>query len=324
MEFPTLMDATLSVIPRGIELTSVASGTGAAPAPGVSWRTTYGVVGINAFPDLAGEGPIGLTDGLNEKGLYAGLLYQPGFCTFPSVDGVPADEQLTPTHVIAYALSTCATVAEVRAALAKVTVWQWSGSPISLAVHFRFDDSSGDGIVVEWIDGHLTVFDNPIGVMTNSPNFDWHVTNLRNYTNLRAMNPDAISINGVELVPLGQGTGMHGLPGDATPPDRFVRAAAYVASATPAADGASGELTMMHMVNNFDLVKGFAVSNDAAHELDQTLWTTISNLTDATYSVRVQSDVTFRKITLSDVDFTAATVVTRPLPAQASFPAWNL
>ena len=29
----------------------------------------------------------------------------------------------------------------------------------------------------------LDVWDNPVGVLTNSPDFNWHLTNLRNYMN---------------------------------------------------------------------------------------------------------------------------------------------
>lgn len=320
MEFPITMDAELSVIPRGITLTSGAAG-GVA---GKSWTTEHGVVGISAFPTLAGEGPIGLTDGMNEAGMYGGLLYQPGFCQFPPREGVPADQQLIPTHVIAYVLSTCTTVQEAREALAQVTVWDWDGSPVPLMVHFRFDDSSGNGIVVEWINGVLTIFENPIGVLTNSPHFDWHINNLRVYLNLEVTNPAPKTINNVELKPLGIGAGMLGLPGDATPPARFVRAAAYVATVDSGATAATAENMMLHLVNNFDLPAGFAVSSTDPYQCDQTLWSTICNSADKTLSVRMQLDHTFRTIAMKDVDFSGSSVSSIPLPAPSAFPEWKI
>ena len=320
MEFPSLLDAALSVVPRGIALASVAAGAG----PGLSWQTVHGLVGVNAFASIAAEGPIGLTDGVNEHGLYGALLYMPGFCDFGDTTDAPEDVQLIPTHVIAYALSTCTSVAQVREALTKVRVCNWVDSPVPLTVHFRFDDASGAGVVVEWQDGEMVVHDNPIGVMTNAPYFDWHITNLRNYINLQAANPAGASINGVTLDPLGVGEGMRGLPGDATPPGRFVRAAAYTATVTLSADGPHAENSMLHVINNFDLVPGFAVSDARTHETDQTQWSTISNLRDATYSLRTHGDVTFRKLALSDLDFTGTAVTTHPLPGAAGFPSWTL
>jgi len=320
MEFPSLLEASLSVIPRGITLASATY----AGAPGHSWTTSYGVVGVNAFPTMAVEGPIGMTDGLNEKGMYGGLLYMPGFCDYGDASAAPDDQQVIATHLIALILSTCATVAEAREALAAVRVVNWNGSPVSLEVHFRFDDPTGAGIVVEWQDGGMVIHDNPIGVMTNAPYFDWHTTNLRNYINLEAANPAGVTINGVGLTPLGVGEGMRGLPGDATPPGRFVRATAYVATVKPSANGAAAEQSMFHMINNFDLVPGFAKPSSATQETDETLWSTISNLSDVTYSLRTQGDVTFRKLTLAEVDFTGTAVTTHPLPAAATFPAWTL
>lgn len=32
-----------------------------------------------------------------------------------------------------------------------------------------------------------TLFENPLGVITNAPEFSWYMTNLRNYVNLSAL-----------------------------------------------------------------------------------------------------------------------------------------
>jgi choloylglycine hydrolase len=65
--------------------------------------------------------------------------------------------------------------------------------------------------------------------MTNSPNYDWHLLNLRNYSNLTPWGaPATRNIDGVSLAPFGSGSGMLGLPGDFTPPSRFIRATAFV------------------------------------------------------------------------------------------------
>ena len=80
-------------------------------------------------------------------------------------------------------------------------------------------------MVIEYVNGAAHVYDNPIGVFTNSPAFDWHITNLRNYVNLSPINVAPVKLSGKTLKGLGQGSGLLGLPGDYTPPSRFVRAA---------------------------------------------------------------------------------------------------
>ena len=81
--------------------------------------------------------------------------------------------------------------------------------------------------------GKLKIFDNPLGVMTNSPAFDWHMTNLRNYIALNPRNVPPVKIEGETFRALGQGSGMLWLPGDFSPPSRFVRAAVFSATAIP-------------------------------------------------------------------------------------------
>ena len=57
---------------------------------------------------------------------------------------------------------------------------------------------------------HFIVYDNPVGTMTNSPTFDWHMTNLRNYVALDPNNVPPVSIFGRTFKQLGQGSGMRG------------------------------------------------------------------------------------------------------------------
>src|SRR6185369_7266662 len=66
------------------------------------------------------------------------------------------------------------------------------GSPQGAVVgaHFFLQDKSGKSLVVEPVDGTLKVHDAPLGVMTNAPTYDWHMTNLSNYVNLSVKDID--------------------------------------------------------------------------------------------------------------------------------------
>ena len=125
-------------------------------------------------------------------------------------------------------LGNFATVDEVKAAVGDVVVWGemvpqlGSFAPLHYSVH----DAGGKSIVIEYVDGKLHVYDNAVGVLTNSPTYEWHIQNLRNYVNLTAENAKPVKIGNVTYAGTGQGSGLHGLPGDPTPPSRFVMAAA--------------------------------------------------------------------------------------------------
>ena len=99
--------------------------------------------------------------------------------------------------------------------------------------HFFLQDRSGKSLVVEPVDGTLKVHDAPLGVMTNAPTYDWHMTNLVNYINLSVKDVDSAKVGDVTLSAFGSGAGLLGLPGDFTPPSRFVRAVAFSQSAAP-------------------------------------------------------------------------------------------
>jgi choloylglycine hydrolase len=296
MEFPNLMGAKITVLPRGFV------GTGIAPSgTGKTWTSKYGVVGVDAFGQ-----PGWLTDGTNEKGVYAGLLYMPGFCDYPAADGKDPAVCMSIVNTVAYLLGTCASVAEAAAALSEVTEWPWTveGFGNAPSSHLILHDASGASAVIEWRDGEMVIFDNPIGVATNSPHLDWHLLNLRNYLTLQPLNPDPVTIEGVEIPILGQGSGMRGLPADGSGPARFLRAVAYVATLRPVPDAAELEKSALHVLNNFDIPFGLVRASDSPEGDDHTLWSTISNLTDRRYVIRGYDNPTPQVIDLGSTDFT--------------------
>ena len=91
--------------------------------------------------------------------------------------------------------------------------------------HWRVADKDGNNIVIEIVDkGKVNIYENKVGVLTNSPDYEWQIKNLNNYVNLYSGNATSYNLNGEEIFSFGAGTGMLGLPGDITPPSRFVRA----------------------------------------------------------------------------------------------------
>jgi choloylglycine hydrolase len=332
MEYGIVLPWDLLVVPRG---TTVAS---AAPdGAGATWTGTYGYVGtaIGAGTVL-GHLPIdaltSVTDGVNERGLYAGVLYLPSYAEYEPTDGVASDRLLDPADLASYALATCATVAEVVAAVEQLTVWARPTPPIGVPpLHLVVHDRDGKSAVIEWVGGTRRVFDNDLGVCTNSPPFDWHLANLRNYVNLTANDvPDRV-LGDQKFAPMGQGSGMLGLPGDPTPPSRFVRATAFVETIVASPDGPSATRAALHILNNFDIPKGF-VRDSSAEGLsgtdgagDYTAWSTVSELGDSpAYTIRTYDDPTPRRLALNDVSLAPGPVRRVSLDADAPLPTFEI
>lgn len=217
------LNSRVAIMPRGYSFTSHTPDG----KPGHKWKTKYGIVGLDAL-----EKDI-LTDGMNEKGLVVGVLFFPGFAEFQPYDPAQADMSVSNLELGNFILSKFATVDEVREGLKNVKVVSVDEAALGGAVpiHFTVIEPSGKAIVIQYIKGELNIFDNPLRVLTNSPPFDWHMTNVRNYINLSAVAWPAKKLENIDFTPIGAGTGFLGLPGDFTPPSRFIRAVAFTQTA---------------------------------------------------------------------------------------------
>ncbi|HPE85250.1 MAG TPA: linear amide C-N hydrolase, partial [Chlamydiales bacterium] len=167
-------------------------------------------------------------------------------------------------------------------------------------------DKQGDALVIEPIEGTLMTYENKIGAFTNSPNFDWHLTNLRNFINLTPFNAQAITLRDVRLAPFGQGSGMVGLPGDFTPPSRFVRAAIFSSTAIPAKNGEDLVGQTFHLLNQFDIPVGVARQKDKGQiSTDSTQLTSVKDPNALRYYFKSYDDQTIKWIALNDFDLNA-------------------
>lgn len=278
--------------------------------PGLSYVSKYAFVGAGMFGEEA------VADGINEKGLSVGDFYFPKFAEYTSPTLDNQNKALSPTEFSNWILSQFATVDEVKEAINSIVIVGtipkgWSILP---PFHYVVYDKTGKSIVIEPIKGKLVVYDNPIGVLTNSPTFDWHMTNLSNYLNLSPINAPNITLNGVRITPLGQGSGLHGLPGDFTPPSRFVRATVFSHAAIPAKNAEDAVFQMFHLLNQFDIPIGSVIDiNNQTKIPEYTLATTVKDPKNLNYYFRTYHDQSIKVISLKTIDVNAKEIKSYPL-----------
>ncbi len=110
---------------------------------------------------------------------------------------------------------------------------------------------------------------------------------------------------------------MHGLPGDFTPPSRFVRAAVFSTSALPVPSARAGVLQAFHILNGFDIPKGSTRQDEHGKTVSEfTLWTTSSDLTNLRYYFHTFESRRIRMIDLKLLDFDAKSVQTIPIASE--------
>lgn len=220
---------------------------------GLAWNNKYGAVGASTVMEEF------VTEGVNEKALMRGFfIFRITEASRPIIRAKPKIRQRRGTRALD--AHQFATVDEVLNGLKKIEIIP-IGEPgpdgISNTGHWRIADASGRSVVLEITNkGERRVYENKVGILTNSPDYPWQETNLNNYVNLHAGAAKAQDVNGVRLFPFGAGSALLGLPGDVTPPSRFVRAFFWLHSAPAAPDAYGGITQAFHILNNFDIPIG--------------------------------------------------------------------
>lgn len=284
--------------------------------------------GINGMKFTARFGYVGLAveqkefvaEGLNEAGLSAGLFYFPRYGKYEPYDAAQAKQTIADLQVVAWLLGECATIDDVKNAVKNVHIVQID--PRASTVHWRFADLSGKQIVLEIIDGKLQFYDNPLGVLTNSPDFNWQITNLNNYVNLYPGAAPSQNMGETALHAFGAGSGFLGIPGDITPPSRFVRAAFFQSTAPLQATAEDAVLQGFQILNNFDIPVGieFGKGETPSGIPSATQWTSVTDMKNCRIYYRTMHNSAIRCIDLKEIDFSKTNYISRPLDTEKRQP----
>lgn len=197
------------------------------------FSTSIGFLASTGSLELFGFEMQAVVDGMNEAGL---SMSAHTHVRAQYAEGTQA-ERVASVHIdylvlIPWVLGKFnSTVAATQALTSgDVAVLGHSLLPKQLSIHFALADASGHSVVLEWVKGTLQVHENTVGVMTNDPEFDWHLLNLNQYSYMSPQTSDwsqTVGTINTEQGPVpspgNHGLNLVGLPGDAGPQARFVR-----------------------------------------------------------------------------------------------------
>lgn len=217
--------------------------------------THYAMIGMASIVD----GYPLYYEATNERGLSMAGLNFPGNAYYPPEKH--GKGTVSPFELIPFILGSCETVPQAKALLERIRI---AAIPFSDALplsplHWMIADSE-QSIVVESMQDGLHIHDNPIGVMTNNPPFDYHMTNLTNYTALSPDQPKS-HLGTVDLTLPSRGMGALGLPGDLSSPSRFIRAA-YTKAYSACGEGEAESVgQFFHILGSVRHVRGSVMVN---------------------------------------------------------------
>eukprot|EP01059_Diplonema_ambulator_P022255 TRINITY_DN3743_c0_g1_i1.p1 TRINITY_DN3743_c0_g1~~TRINITY_DN3743_c0_g1_i1.p1 ORF type:complete len:372 (+),score=65.91 TRINITY_DN3743_c0_g1_i1:36-1151(+) len=270
------------------------------------WVTQHAWVGIGFSDDFSR-----ITDGVNAAGLTAqthtfkGSQYQ--------TVGDPASS-LCYIDFTTWVLSSFATVNEVTAALETMRVVANPGIPIGGQLHWQISDANGGSLAVEYIRGELRAHNNTVQVFTNDPSFNWHLENINNYAPLSTKWPvqeEKIQVETeIGFVPeeISHGINLLGLPGDASPPSRFIRLfflKQFALLNRPPLTFSEGFILANALLNAVYIPKGTLSHKDRKTDptSDFTEFNTIKIPQRREYYYRTYHNTQWRKIDLNDVEW---------------------
>lgn len=321
MEFGAdVLSFKLVAVPRG------ATFRGATPdgENGMGWEAEYGYVSAQPTEFNAS------IEGINEAGLQTGAFFFMPFerARYQDPDPAQYDISLSGWQLLDFLLAKAATVEEVKQLLTEVRVVNSVPTPVTEGwdfepyIHYAINDATGASIVIEYLDGELHIFDNPLGTITNQPEFPWHLQNLRQYTDLPIDATAPIDREAGEEGPSGLDIGKKAdFPGQITSPARFVRAALFSQYALPFADGEEGVQRVLNIMNNFDIPLGYKNYQHVDGRVfpQYTQWTSVTDIRERRIYFRVYGNPQLQMVDLDDIDLSGGEI--RIIPVSTAFTA---
>lgn len=249
-------------------------------------------------------------DAVNEQGLCMAGLNFPNNAVYRPFD--ENKNNIAPFELIPYILSRCKSVDDAVSELEKISLWdtpfseQFANTPL----HWLLCDKYRTVTVEPLADG-LKIYDNPIGVLTNNPPFDYHLHNLANYINLTPKYPQNRFCEGVEIEPYSLGMGSVGLPGDMSSASRFVRAAFIKQNSVCDESDTSSINQAFHILKSVEQPNGITYTEDGSREY--TLYTSVCNAGQGVYYYTTYENSTVCAVSMQNEKLDGDRLVPYPL-----------
>jgi penicillin V acylase-like amidase (Ntn superfamily) len=251
MDFSMEIPANLWVLPRGIER------SGEAGNNSVQWTSKYGSV-------VASSWDIASSDGMNEKGLVANMLWlvETEYAPFEK-DG--EETGLAVSLWAQYMLDNFATVAEAVESFSKADFVVVSdfipGTNKFTTIHLSLSDPYGDNAIFEYVAGKLVIHhDHSYTVMTNDPPYAEQLAVAKYWKGI---------------------PGKVFLPGTNSSSDRYARAAFYIESVTQTDNTQVAVAAVFSVIRNVSVPYGISV--EGFPNLSTTRWRVVSDQKNLVY-----------------------------------------
>lgn len=219
-------------------------------------------------------------DAVNEKGLGTAGLNFVGNAYYAKE--APGKNNVAQFEFIQWILCQCANVNEARKLLKDINITDaaFCDAMPTAQLHWIIADRN-EAITVEAVREGVTVYDNPVGVLTNNPPFKEQLFNLNNYMRLSPKPPVNSFSDKLSLSAYSRGMGALGLPGDLSSQSRFVRAAFVSQNSRSGSSEEESVSQFFHILGSVDQQRGCCELDNGKYEI--TIYTSCCNASKGIY-----------------------------------------
>ena len=240
-------------------------------------------------------------DAVNEKGLCVAGLNFPGNAVY----NIPIEGMynVAPFELILWVLSQCKTANEAKMLLSKANIIdiRFSSEYGLTPMHWIISDRE-KSIVAEPTYNGLMLYDNPTGVLTNSPPFSIQYHNLNNYMSLTTDKPQNTFSPKLTLDEYSRGMGAMGLPGDYSSESRFVRGVFVSHNASICDTEEESVNQFFHILSAVEMPKGCIATENG---LEHTIYSSCINTDRGIYYYKTYESSNIYKADINKYDITS-------------------
>lgn len=249
-------------------------------------------------------------DATNEAGLSMAGLNFPGNAYYGEI--CAEKNNIASYEFILWVLSICKNISEVRKTLQNINITndsfsdEYTPSPL----HWMIADRD-ECIVVEPMRSGVKIYDNPVGVLTNNPTFDYQMFNLNNYMNL-SINPMINTFSKeLKLENYSRGMGGMGIPGDLSSMSRFVKAAFTKINSVSGDDEIESVSQFFHILGSVAQQRGLVKLDDGKYEI--TVYSSCCNTDKGIYYYATYENSHINGVDMHNADLEGRNLISYPL-----------
>ncbi len=238
-------------------------------------------------------------DAVNESGVaIAGLNFPESYKSYAPING---KKNVAQFEFIPYLLSKATNLEDTRRILKDLSISKddFSQDLTESKLHWMISDKTGS-IVVESTSKGLMVYDNPVHVLTNEPEFPFQLFNLNNYRKISPKDPENTFVKETNLPIYCKGLGGIGLPGDMSSMSRFVKATFIRSNAISFEEEDESVNRFMHILDSVFQVKGCIIYD--GDEYEHTVYSSVMNTQKGLYYYKTYTNSRINCINMHKTD----------------------